>query len=286
MLDASHISLHYGPHLAVKDLSLRLEEGQWLMVIGPNGAGKSSLIAALSGSRPFGGTVRLRGQDIKTLSPRSRARMVGVLSQRQAVHYAFTVEEVVRLGRYAYRKSWLSGGDPGSEQAVEQALCWTGMGELRRRSILSLSGGERQRAFLAQVLAQDPDILMLDEPSGALDLKYQQKLFELTGDWVRRPGKAVISVVHDLSIARRYGSHALLMRKGACIAQGGKEEVLSPDNLNAAYGMDVYSWMRQLALPWAGPAQSRDACQSTAPVRRLMDKAPGTMYTQPKQQGM
>ncbi len=250
MLKASNISLRYGAHLAVSNLNLSLDEGQWLMVIGPNGAGKSSLISALSGTRPYTGTVSLQGKDIKSLSPRERARQVGVLSQRQAVHYAFTVEEVVRLGRYAHRKGWLGGDDPAGESAVARALDWAGMTDLRHRSILSLSGGERQRAFLAQVLAQDPAILMLDEPADSLDLKYQQKLFELTQAWASQPGKSVISVVHDLSIARRYGSHALLMREGQCLAQGSKAAVLDSAHLNAAYGMDVYAWMHELAAPW------------------------------------
>src|SRR5690606_1590397 len=131
---------------------------------------------------------------------------------------------------------------------VGQALQWTGMAELRERSVLTLSGGERQRVFLAQVLAQDPAILMLDEPAEALDLKYQKTLFELTDVWAAQPGKAVISVVHDLSVARRFGSHALLMRDGKCLAQGTKAEVLQPKHLNKAYGMDVGAWMRTLAL--------------------------------------
>ena len=250
MFEASHITLKYGPHAAVDDLSVSLIPGQWLMVIGPNGAGKSSLLAALSGSRPFSGQVLLEGQDIKSLSPRRRARLVGVLAQRQSVHYAFTVEEVVRLGRYAHRAGWLAASDPEEEDALARALDWTGMAPFRRRSILSLSGGERQRAFLAQVLAQDPAILMLDEPADSLDLQYQKKLFELAEAWARQPGKAVISVVHDLSIARRYGSHALLMKSGKAVAYGEKESVLSPENLNFAYGMDVRAWMRELAAPW------------------------------------
>ncbi len=252
MLSASHVSLHYGPSAAVLDVSLSLEAGQWLMVVGPNGAGKSSLIAALSGSLPFTGDVRLLNQNIKSLSPRQRARLVGVLSQRQGVHYAFTVEEVVRLGRYAHKKGWLSGQDHGGDAMVEQALHWTGMADFRHRSLLSLSGGERQRAFLAQVLAQDPAILMLDEPADALDLPYQKKLFELTEQWVQKPGKAVISVVHDLSIARLYGSHALLMKEGQAVAQGSKDQVLCPESLNLAYGMDVGAWMQALAKPWTG----------------------------------
>ncbi|NLG58038.1 MAG: ABC transporter ATP-binding protein [Clostridiales bacterium] len=250
MLKARHITLKYGEHQALRDVSLSLSEGQWLMVIGPNGAGKSSLIAALSHSRPFGGQVSLKGQDIRSLSPRQRARLVGVLRQQQTVQYAYTVEEVARLGRYAHGAGWLKGRDREGRAMVDRALELTGMAALKERSLLTLSGGERQRAFLAQVLAQDPAILLLDEPADALDLKYQKTLFELTETWAKQPGRAVISVVHDLSIARRFGSHALLLQDGRCLAQGEKEAVLSPRHLNAAYGMDVGAWQRELALPW------------------------------------
>jgi len=173
-----------------------------------------------------------------------------VLAQKNNVGYAYTVEEVVGLGRYAHSKGFLSGKDDAGEELVENALSLTGLAELRKASVLTLSGGELQRTFLAQVFAQDPDILILDEPANHLDLVYQKHIFSLIHEWLKTPGRAVLSVVHDLSLAKKYGTHAVLMDRGACVAQGPLKEVLTPDHLQAVYAMDVYGWMREILGQW------------------------------------
>ena len=117
--------------------------------------------------------------------------------------------------------------------------------------MLTLSGGELQRTFLAQVLAQDPKLLLLDEPTNHLDLIYQKQIFALISSWLREPGRAVVSVVHDLSLARSFGTDALLMDHGRQIAHGSAAQVLTPERLNAVYGMDVPAWMRSLYAQWA-----------------------------------
>ena len=133
---------------------------------------------------------------------------------------------------------------------MEKALELTGLTELRRASMLTLSGGEMQRVFLAQVFAQNPQVLILDEPANHLDLKYQQHIFTLIQEWVKEPGRAVLSVVHDLSLARRYGSHAVLMDHGGSISQGRICEVMTPENLQRVYGMNVYAWMQEMLSQW------------------------------------
>ena len=250
MLTVDNVTVRYDRHTVVENLSFRLEEGQWLMLIGPNGAGKSSLIHAIAQGVPYTGRIALEGWDVRTCKPAQLARRIGVLSQQHSVGYAYTVEEVVTLGRYAYSAGFLSGRDDEGPAKVEQALDITGMRALRHASMLTLSGGEIQRAFLAQVFAQDPSILILDEPANHLDLVYQKHIFSLIGDWLKQPGRAVLSVVHDLSLARRYGSHAVLMHEGRCVAQGLMDDVLTPDNLQRVYGMDVNQWMRELLAQW------------------------------------
>ena len=250
MLTVDNVTVRYDRHTVVENLSFRLEEGQWLMLIGPNGAGKSSLIGAIAQGVPYIGRIALEGRDVRACKPAQLARRIGVLSQQHSVGYAYTVEEVVTLGRYAYSAGFLSGRDDEGPAKVEQALDITGMRGLRHASMLTLSGGEIQRAFLAQVFAQDPSILILDEPTNHLDLVYQKHIFSLIGDWLKQPGRAVLSVVHDLSLARRYGSHAVLMHEGRCVAQGPMDDVLTPDNLQRVYGMDVNQWMRELLAQW------------------------------------
>ena len=250
VLKAEKITVRYGEHTVVDQLSFHLQEGQWLMLAGPNGAGKSTLIEALAQGVPYSGSFYLQGRDIRRIKATELARTVGVLAQKNSVGYAYTVEEVVGLGRYAHRSGFLSLRDEDGTEQVERALERTGLTRLRHASVLTLSGGELQRAFLAQVFAQNPQILVLDEPANHLDLVYQKHIFSLIQEWLKQPGRAVISVVHDLSLARKYGTHAVLMDEGRCVSQGRISEVLTPENLCGVYRMDVYQWMREMLEQW------------------------------------
>ena len=137
---------------------------------------------------------------------------------------------------------------------MEEALERTGLTGLRRQSVLTLSGGELQRTFLAQVFAQSPKLLLLDEPTNHLDLVYQKQVFALIQEWLKTPGRAVVSVVHDLSLAKAYGTQALLLHHGREVAHGGVDAVMCPENLNAVYDMDVAAWMRGLLAQWQSEA--------------------------------
>ena len=250
MLKVNHVTVRYGEHTVVDDLSFHLQPGQWLMLAGPNGAGKSTMVGAISQGVPYAGTIELQGQDIRRCRSAQRARAIGVLAQKNSVGYAYTVEEVVRLGRYAHSAGFLSARDDDGPAQVEKALSLTGLTPLRHASVLTLSGGELQRTFLAQVFAQDPQLLILDEPANHLDLVYQKHIFSLISEWLRQPGRAVLSVVHDLSLARRYGTHAVLLNQGRCVSQGSISEVMTPENLQSVYSMDVYAWMRDMLAQW------------------------------------
>ena len=187
MLKAENITVRYGEHTVVDQLSFHLQEGQWLMLAGPNGAGKSTLIHAISQGAPYSGTIRLGGKNIRSYKPVQLAKKLGVLAQHNNVGYSYTVEEVVSLGRYAHSRGFFSAKDDAGEQRVENALKLTGLESLRNQSVLTLSGGELQRTFLAQVFAQDPQILILDEPANHLDLVYQKHIFSLIREWLKQP---------------------------------------------------------------------------------------------------
>ena len=250
MLQGDHITVRYGSQAVVDDLSFSLEEGQWLMLAGPNGAGKSTLIETIAQGVPYTGMIRWKGENIRSLKGSQLARRIGVLSQKNNVSYAYTVDEVISLGRYAYKAGLFSGKDEKEKAEVERALEMTGLTDLRHASMLTLSGGETQRVFLAQVFAQDPQVLILDEPANHLDLKYQKHIFSLIREWLNEPGRAVLSVVHDLSLARHYGSHAVLMDHGKMISQGTINEVMTPAHLQRVYGMNVYEWMQEMLSQW------------------------------------
>ncbi|NCB63548.1 MAG: ABC transporter ATP-binding protein [Clostridia bacterium] len=252
MLEVERLGVSVGNYTLLSGVDFTLSEGCWLMVAGPNGAGKSTLINALSGGAEYTGTVRLEGTDLREVSARRRARTLGVLAQQHDVSYPFTVEEVVTLGRYSHAPGLFSKGDGADGEKVEEALRLTGMLERRRQSVLTISGGELQRVFLAQLFAQEPSILLLDEPTNHLDIGYQAQLFPLIEHWLSAGGRAVLSVVHDLALARRYGNRAMLLHQGRVLALGSKEEVFTEDTLRAAYGIDVGAWMRDLYHPWQG----------------------------------
>lgn len=251
MLDVDRLSVRYGTKQIVDALSFSVSEGQWLMIAGPNGAGKSTALAAITQGTPYTGRVLFEGQNVRSMKPALRARTIGVLAQNHFVGYGFTVEEVVRLGRFAYAGGVFGRSREDDAGHVEQALTLTGLQDKRRQSVLTLSGGELQRTFLAQVFAQNPKLLILDEPANHLDLIYQKHIFSLIEAWLKQPGRAVISVVHDLSLAKKYGTHAVLMDCGRCAAQGKTDEVMTRERLEAVYGMDVYGWMRDLLGQWA-----------------------------------
>ena len=145
MLKAENVTVRYGARTVVQDLSFELKEGEWLMLVGPNGAGKSTLIEAIAGGVPYAGKITLAGRNIRASRASELARRIGVLAQKNAVSYAYSVEEVVSLGRYAHASGFLASRDDDGGERVERALELTGLTELRRASELPLSGGELQR---------------------------------------------------------------------------------------------------------------------------------------------
>jgi iron complex transport system ATP-binding protein len=250
MLEVRDLTVRYGALTLVSDVSFSLEAGERLLIVGPNGAGKSTLVNAITQGVPFDGTVRYEGVDVAHLKPVERAHRIGMLMQTHFVGYAFTVEEVVSLGRYSRTRGPFSARTDEDQTAIDEALERCGLTDLRQQSVLTLSGGELQRTFLAQVFAQDPQLLILDEPTNHLDLVYQKRIFELLDEWLAMPGRAVLSVVHDLSLARAFSSRVMLMDKGRVVALGKPEDALAPERLDAVYGMDVNAWMRSLLEQW------------------------------------
>ncbi|MDR2855789.1 MAG: ABC transporter ATP-binding protein [Methanomicrobiales archaeon] len=250
VLDVRDVSVSYGSLSIIESISFSVEEYEWVMIVGPNGSGKSTTIHAITRGAPYTGTVCFEGRDISTYTSTDLAKQIGVLMQDHMVGYSFTVEEVVRLGRYAYSKGLFSAFSDEDEEKVRYALELTGMYAARDQSVLTLSGGELQRTFLAQLFAQDPKLLVLDEPTNHLDLVYQKQIFELIRDWIMRTGRCVISVVHDLSLAKYYGTRVLLLHKGKVVALGSPHEVLTKEYLNDIYMMDVYGWMNVMLSQW------------------------------------
>ena len=248
-LEARELTVTVPGRTLVDRVSLTVSDGDWLMLIGPNGAGKTTLLNALSCALPSAGELTLDGEPLRAMRPAQRARRIGMLSQLTRFADGYTVDEMVALGRYS-RRGAFGRPEPDAQTHIDAALEATGLTPLRARRVNTLSGGEQQRVALAQALCQEPSLLLLDEPANHLDLDFQQQLFRLVDAWRQQPGRAVISVVHDLSQARRFGTQALLMADSRCVAYGSPAEVMTGRCMDPAWHMDVLGWVGELQAAW------------------------------------
>ncbi|HIP99031.1 TPA: heme ABC transporter ATP-binding protein [Candidatus Bipolaricaulota bacterium] len=220
------------------EVSLDLPPGELLAVVGPNGAGKTTLLRAISGALPpSAGAVYLDGKELGRLPPREVARRLAVVEQRPQVGFDFTVRQLVELGRLPHLR-FPDRLTPRDAEAVERALAAVGLAEHEGRRFSTLSGGEKQRVFLAVALAQEPRVLLLDEPTAHLDVRHQLELMELVAGRARE-GLAVLAAMHDLNLAAAFADRMALLVQGRVLAQGPPEEVLTRDNLRAAFGVEA-----------------------------------------------
>lgn len=252
MLEVQNLSVAFGDKKILDSISFSLRAGQWLMIAGPNGAGKSTLARALSQGCAYSGKILFEGEDTAKMRTKLLGRHMGFLTQSHQLSYSFTVRQLVALGRYPYSSGVLGNSSPEDSTSIDAAIAAVGLTALSERSVLSLSGGELQRAFIAQLFAQNPRIIVLDEPTNNLDLLYQKQTFELIEDWIKTPGRAVISIVHDLSLARLHGTEALLLNCGKIAAAGNPDAVFSSACLNAVYDMDVVGYLKSVLSCWSG----------------------------------
>ncbi len=250
MLEVQRLSVTVGEKKIVDNVSFLLEEHDVFIVMGPNGAGKTTLFKAIMNVIPHEGEVWLDKADIKTVNNKELAKAIGVLTQKHQPQFAHTVYDVVSLGRYAYQKGIFSRLNNKDQMKIEESMKLTGIYNIKDQSVLTLSGGELQRTFLAQLFAQDPNILILDEPTNNLDLQYQIAIFDIIRKWVKGKNRAVLAAVHDLNTAYTYGNKALLMSEGKVYAKGLVEEVLDRENLKVVYKVDVVDWMQNLLTHW------------------------------------
>jgi iron complex transport system ATP-binding protein len=240
LLALDSVRYRHGPGSpeAVAGISLQVAAGEVVGLIGPNAAGKSTLARIACGLlRPDSGSVRLRGDDAFTLPRRERARRVAFLSQSEPTDIAFTAREVALMGRAPHLGLWALEA-PGDRALAESALAEVDVLDLADRPVTQLSGGERQRVFLARVFAQDAALLVLDEPTAALDLAHQVLLVNAVRRRAR-DGRGALLVLHDLALAGAACDRLVLVRAGRPLAEGSPAEVLRPDVLGGAYGTQV-----------------------------------------------
>lgn len=246
-LELIHITAGYGREPVLKDVSLSVKVGQRLAVLGRNGSGKTTLLRVIAGLLPCSGTVRLCGENVRSLKREELARRVAMMSQFAGASLPYTVEETVRMGRYVHQSSgFLSGSDGREEKAVAACLHAAGLEEKKDRPVTELSGGQLQRVFLARALAQEPSVMLLDEPTSHMDLKYQTELVDYLKKWGEEAGHAVVGVLHDISLALRLADVFCFLKDGRVLAWGNAS-VITPELLEETYEMDVAAWMKESA---------------------------------------
>jgi iron complex transport system ATP-binding protein len=227
-----------GGSVILRGVDLKVADGEWVAVVGPNGAGKSTLLRFLAGLVPGDGDLVIDGQAAATLSRRQRARLVALVVQTPTIPEGTTVGDYVLLGRTPHIRP-LGREGPADFAAVHAALERLDLLALAGRLVTTLSGGERQRVLVARALAQDAPVVLLDEPTTALDVGHQQQVLELVHELRRDRGLTVVTTMHDLTLAGQYADRLVLLDAGRVVVDGPAGEVLTEDNLARYYGAKV-----------------------------------------------
>lgn len=237
LIHIENLSLSYDSDIIiVHELNLHIQQGTITALVGPNGCGKSTLLRGLSRLlKPVNGNVHLDGRDIHAMKAKDLAKQLGILPQSPTAPEGLTVHELVAQGRYPHQ-NWFQQWSREDERIVEDALVTTNLTMLADRPVDTLSGGQRQRAWIAMALAQQTDVLLLDEPTTYLDLAYQMDVLDLLDD-LNAQGRTIVMVLHDLNQAARYADTIVALRGGQIVAQGIPEQVMTRENILQVFGL-------------------------------------------------
>jgi iron complex transport system ATP-binding protein len=239
LIQAEHINVEYDGEYALRGVSLEIEEGDFISILGPNGSGKTTLIRALLGLVGVReGSVMFFDRPVTAYRPRELAMRVSFLPQNPPVTLPFLVRDIVMMGRFPYLGRFETERER-DVKAVEHAMDIMGVRKLARRHLAELSGGEVKRVFIAQAVAQESDILFLDEPTASLDINYQVEIFKMLETFNGEMGKTIVLVTHDINHAARYARRILLLKEGAVVHEGSAEEVIQGEELSRVFNTPV-----------------------------------------------
>ena len=238
MIRADGVTVELGGTRVLDDVSLAVASGEWLSIVGPNGAGKTTLLRWLAGLASGPGDLHLDGRPAGSLRRRERARLVALVPQAPIIPEGMSVADYVLLGRNPHISPL---GVEGAHDlaAVHDALAHLDLVDMAGRIVSTLSGGERQRVLIARALAQGSPIVLLDEPTTALDVGHQQQVLELVDELREVHGLSVVSTMHDLTLAGQYADRLVLLDRGRVVVDGAAADVLTEDNLARYYGARV-----------------------------------------------
>jgi iron complex transport system ATP-binding protein len=237
-IETKNLSLSYGETLIIDELDLKIPQGEITVFIGANGCGKSTLLRSIARLlKPKSGAVILEGEAIAKLSTKDVAKKMAILPQSPTAPEGLTVLQLVKQGRYPHQ-SWLKQWSEEDERKVNDALKATRLENLKERPVDSLSGGQRQRAWIAMTLAQDTDVILLDEPTTYLDMAHQIEILDLLFELNEKRKRTVVMVLHDLNLACRYAHNIVALKNQKVYAQGMPEYVINGSLVKNVFGMD------------------------------------------------
>ncbi|WP_282795712.1 ABC transporter ATP-binding protein [Streptomyces sp. CC224B] len=266
-LSARELTLAYEDRTVVHALDLAIPDGRVTVVVGPNACGKSTTLRALGRLlKPRGGAVLLDGEELAKLPTRRIAQRIGLLPQTPVAPEAITVADLVARGRQPHQRWWQQWSD-ADERAVTEAMERTDVTALAERSVDELSGGQRQRVWIAMALAQETELLLLDEPTTYLDIAHQVEVLDLVRQLNHDRGRTVALVLHDLNQAARYADHLVAMKQGRVVAEGAPADVVTAELVRDVFGLECVvvpdpvtgSPLVVPAAPWQAPAEREPA---------------------------
>ena len=235
-ISTKNLNHSYGDNLVLMNISFAVSKGEFFIIIGPNGSGKTTLMKVISGILKLQkGRLEILDRPINGYSRKALAKTIAFVPQMVPVDFPFTVTEIVLMGRSPYL-GMLGLEEEKDLKIAKQAIAFTGMEHLAHRKLDQLSGGEQQRVFIARAICQEPDIILLDEPTASLDLAHQTRVMDLMEKLKAQKGVTVVMVSHDVNLAAMYSDQLLLLNNGQVVCQGSPDEVLTFKTLEEAYG--------------------------------------------------
>ncbi len=245
-IDVHGLKLTYDTYPVLEGTEFSVENGDLVALLGANGAGKSTLLRCISRVlQPTGGQIFLDGRELQKLNSIEAARLMAVVPQETTADFDFTVEEIVFMGRFPYLRRFQKESQDDRE-IVQRAMEMTGVSHLSDRSIATLSGGEKQRVIMARAVSQQPEVLLLDEPTANLDIGYQSMFLELASRLNREQGITIIAAIHDINLAVHHFNRFILLSGGRVLSAGRAEEVITPENIQNSYGVPASTYRHPL----------------------------------------
>lgn len=250
MLELKNVRAGYDGTEVLHGLSYKFEDGKNYCLLGPNGCGKTTLIRTIASLIDFSGEITMDGVVLRDMKRKELAGKVAVLSQVSNLYFPYTVYDTVMLGRYQYMSGLFGSPSKEDKEKVEECIETVKLSDQRDKKIDELSGGQRQRVFLAQVLAQNPKMILLDEPTNHLDIRHQLELIDYLKRWTSDGKHSVIGVLHDTNLALRLSDQVLIMKDGEFKATGIFDEAVSSELLSEIYETDIAEFMRESFEKW------------------------------------